>query len=119
MLARNRRRHWTLIGVVGACVTLVAACGSQVDPKDFVNANGVVVANGSGAPGGFVDPSNGNVIAPGSGGGATVPGAGGSGGGSGSAGGGGTGGGTGGSGGTGGGGTGGGGGSGGGVATGP
>lgn len=71
MIARNRRR--TLLGVVGACVTLVAACGSQVPPDQFVNANGVVAANASGRPA-YVNPSSGKALVPGStGGGATNP----------------------------------------------
>ena len=91
MLARNRRKRWTLVGVVGACVTLVTACGSAVPPDQIPELNGAAAANGSGQPV-YVNPSNGNVVAPGSTGGVANPGVvgpGGSGGGGGTGGGGG------------------------------
>ncbi|MDT4941271.1 MAG: hypothetical protein QOJ34_1360 [Pseudonocardiales bacterium] len=82
MIARDRR--WRGVGVVAACLVL-AACGSQVDPADFVGAaGGVAPVNGSGQPiatnsngepvpgqtsGGVLPPgsSSGGVLPPGSG----------------------------------------------------
>lgn len=93
MIARNRR--WKFLGVVGACVTLVAACGSEVPPSQFVNANGVVAANGTSGPA-LVNPSNGAPIRGSTGGVIANPGVGGGGAGGGGTGGGGGGGNTGG-----------------------
>lgn len=117
MIARNRRR--TFVGVVASCL-LLAACGSQVDPEDFVGAQGAgYPVNASGQPIAGATNSNGAVLpaaggsngvpVPGaSGGGVLPPGSGGGGGGGGAGGGGAGGGGGGGGGGSGGGGGGGG-----------
>jgi ABC-type branched-subunit amino acid transport system substrate-binding protein len=49
VIARDRRR-WQVAAAVVSCLLLAVACGSQVDPNDFVGAGGA-------APGAFVGGS--------------------------------------------------------------
>lgn len=44
MIAGDRR--WRAVGVVASCI-LLAACGSQVPPQEFVNAQGAAGGNGN------------------------------------------------------------------------
>ncbi len=70
----NARDRWKAGIAVGSCLVLVAACGSQVPPKDFVGAAGN--GNGNGNGNGAVATNSNGVPIPASSGGVNIPGGG-------------------------------------------
>lgn len=88
---RDRRRSYSIVVAVAISSLVLGACGSQVKPKDFVNAqnagggagaNGSGTTGGSGATTGGGSTGGGSLITGGSGGGGKTSGGGSGGGGS-------------------------------------